>query len=156
MIAAEMSDTRNRGKILWVLASSRPDLIEVDLKRPGRIDVKVPIFPAVDAQQGGALLAALCRRRGLKITEEEMAGLEPRIPQLADAGRGRGGGGRRLPAEPDRGIVAGRGAARVPRRLPSAGPAGGDHRPDETGGGGGHRCGVCAGRGERDFVAGRS
>ena len=30
------------GASLWILASSRPDLIEVDLKRPGRVDVKVP------------------------------------------------------------------------------------------------------------------
>ena len=42
MFAEEMSNTRNRGKILWILASSRPDLIEVDLKRPGRVDVKIP------------------------------------------------------------------------------------------------------------------
>ncbi|MEM9478940.1 MAG: AAA family ATPase, partial [Verrucomicrobiota bacterium] len=46
MMAKEMSDTRNRGRILWILASSRPDLIEIDLKRPGRIDVKFPLFPA--------------------------------------------------------------------------------------------------------------
>ena len=45
MMAKEMSDTRNRGKILWILASSRPDLIEVDLKRPGRVDVKIPAVP---------------------------------------------------------------------------------------------------------------
>ena len=45
MIAQEMSDSGNRGRVLWLLASSRPDLIEVDLKRPGRIDVKVPLLP---------------------------------------------------------------------------------------------------------------
>jgi hypothetical protein len=45
MIAQEMADTANRGRVLWLLASSRPDLIEVDLKRPGRIDVKVPLLP---------------------------------------------------------------------------------------------------------------
>ncbi|HEY4330675.1 MAG TPA: AAA family ATPase, partial [Phycisphaerae bacterium] len=39
MLAKEMSDTRNRGKIMWVFATSRPDLVEVDLKRPGRLDV---------------------------------------------------------------------------------------------------------------------
>jgi hypothetical protein len=31
MVAKEMSDSSN--KIVWVLASSRPDLIEIDLKR---------------------------------------------------------------------------------------------------------------------------
>jgi len=39
MLAKEMSDTRNRGRIIWVFATSRPDLLEVDLKRQGRLDV---------------------------------------------------------------------------------------------------------------------
>lgn len=65
MMAKEMSDTRNRGKILWVLASSRPDLIEVDLKRPGRIDVKIPLFPCANAEEGWLLLRALCQSRGV-------------------------------------------------------------------------------------------
>jgi hypothetical protein len=80
MLAAEMSDTRNRGKILWVLASSRPDLIEVDLKRPGRIDVKVPIFPTATPAEGMVLLAALCKRRGLPLDDAAQAALLPLVP----------------------------------------------------------------------------
>jgi voltage-gated potassium channel Kch len=80
MLAAEMADPRNRGKILWVLASSRPDLIEVDLKRPGRIDVKVPIFPTVTAEEGLRLMAALCERRGLVVDVAGMAALLPLVP----------------------------------------------------------------------------
>lgn len=45
MLAKEMSDTRNRGKIIWVFATSRPDLLEVDLKHQGRLDVHIPLFP---------------------------------------------------------------------------------------------------------------
>jgi hypothetical protein len=80
MIAAEMSNPANRGRILWVLASSRPDLIEVDLKRPGRIDVKIPIFPAATAEEGMNLLAALCKRRQAPIPAEEVSHLMPLIP----------------------------------------------------------------------------
>lgn len=80
MLAAEMSDPNNRGKILWVLASSRPDLIEVDLKRPGRIDVKIPIFPAATAEEGYTLLSALCQRRKTPIPPEEKPKLLPLIP----------------------------------------------------------------------------
>ena len=80
MLAAEMSNTRNRGKILWVLASSRPDLIEVDLKRPGRIDVKVPIFPTATPAEGMVLLAALCKRRGIPLDDAAKAELLPLVP----------------------------------------------------------------------------
>lgn len=80
MIAAEMSDPGNRGKILWILASSRPDLIEVDLKRPGRVDVKIPIFPAANAAEGLALLTALCKRRGAAVPVEDHPRLLALVP----------------------------------------------------------------------------
>jgi SpoVK/Ycf46/Vps4 family AAA+-type ATPase len=80
MLAEEMSDTDNRGRIIWILASSRPDLIEVDLKRPGRIDVKIPLFPALTAAEGFRLIQALCRRLELTIPDAALAELEPSIP----------------------------------------------------------------------------
>lgn len=86
MLAAEMSDTRNRGKILWVLASSRPDLIEVDLKRPGRIDVKVPIFPTTTPDEGMVLLGALCKRRGIALDDASKAALLPLVPHWLTPG----------------------------------------------------------------------
>ena len=51
MLAKEMSDTRNRGRIIWVFATSRPDLLEVDLKRQGRLDVHIPLFPPETADE---------------------------------------------------------------------------------------------------------
>jgi hypothetical protein len=69
MMAQAMGDGSNRGKLLWVLASSRPDLIEVDLKRPGRIDVKIPLLPTTTPAEGAALLGALLRRRKLDLTD---------------------------------------------------------------------------------------
>ncbi|MEZ0298681.1 MAG: AAA family ATPase [Candidatus Methylacidiphilales bacterium] len=86
MIAKEMSNSENRGRIVWILASSRPDLIEVDLKRPGRVDVKVPIFPTTTAREGFDLIRALCKRRGLVIAEESFSDLETQIPNLLTAG----------------------------------------------------------------------
>jgi len=56
MIAQEMADTGNRGKVVWILASSRPDLIEVDLKRPGRVDVKVPLLPTTTQTESAGLI----------------------------------------------------------------------------------------------------
>jgi hypothetical protein len=86
MMAAEMGDTRNRGKIIWILASSRPDLIEVDLKRPGRIDVKIPLFPTSTPAEGMQLIAALCKRKGIEIPAADIAEIEASIPILMTPG----------------------------------------------------------------------
>jgi SpoVK/Ycf46/Vps4 family AAA+-type ATPase len=86
MIAQEMSDTTNRGKVIWVLASSRPDLIEADLKRPGRVDLKVPILPTTTRAESAELIAALARRYELAVSPEEMQRLEPRLPTLLTPG----------------------------------------------------------------------
>jgi hypothetical protein len=86
MIAKEMSNSRMRGRILWLLASSRPDLIEVDLKRPGRVDVKIPLFPAADVHEAWVLLRALCKRRGLNFPETPLPIFEAHCPRYLTAG----------------------------------------------------------------------
>jgi len=86
MIAQEMSDSGNRGRVLWLLASSRPDLIEVDLKRPGRIDVKVPLLPTSTAAESAQLIGMLAKRYGLDLSAADLARLEPRMPVLLTPG----------------------------------------------------------------------
>lgn len=86
MIAQEMADTANRGRVLWILASSRPDLIEVDLKRPGRVDVKVPLLPTSTTAESATLIGALAKRYGLQIDDTELRKLEPRMPILLTPG----------------------------------------------------------------------
>src|SRR5215469_1654022 len=85
-LAEEMGSSNSRGRVIWVLASSRPDLIEVDLKRPGRIDVKIPLFPTTTAREGFDLLRMLCAKRGLTIAEGSFASLESCIPALLTPG----------------------------------------------------------------------
>lgn len=72
MLAKQMSDTRNRGKILWVFATSRPDLLEVDLKRQGRLDVHIPLFPPQDAASRADLFYAMSRKVGLDVSKDEL------------------------------------------------------------------------------------
>ena len=72
MLAKEMSETRNRGRILWVFATSRPDLVEVDLKRQGRIDVHIPLFPPETAADREALLLAIARKLKLPLSAEDL------------------------------------------------------------------------------------
>lgn len=86
MFAQQMSDPSNRGRIIWVLASSRPDLIEVDLKRPGRVDVKIPIFPTSTAAESLQLIRALSARRGVVFPESAIAQLLPIMPELLTPG----------------------------------------------------------------------
>jgi hypothetical protein len=76
MLAKEMSDTRNRGKIIWIFATSRPDLVEVDLKRQGRLDVHIPLFPPGDGAGRATLFAAMAHKLKMPVKPEEL----PRLP----------------------------------------------------------------------------
>ena len=80
MMAKEMSNSNNRGRVVWILASSRPDLIEVDLKRPGRVDVKIPIFPTLTPEEGFSLLRALCKKKQVPLDKESFEALKSLIP----------------------------------------------------------------------------
>lgn len=84
MIAQEMSDSDNRGRLMWMLASSRPDLIEVDLKRPGRVDVKIPLLPTASGAESAALLDVLLKRFGIAPGVEAMRALD--LPTLLTPG----------------------------------------------------------------------
>lgn len=51
MIASQMGNTKYRGRIIWMLLTSRPDLLPIDLKRQGRAEVHIPLFyPQEDAE----------------------------------------------------------------------------------------------------------
>jgi hypothetical protein len=72
MLAKEMSNTRNRGRIIWVFATSRPDLLEVDLKRQGRLDVHIPLFPPETPQEREALLLAIAKKLKFPLTAADL------------------------------------------------------------------------------------
>ena len=76
MLAKEMSDTRNRGRILWVFATSRPDLLEVDLKRQGRLDVHIPLFPPQEPEEMRALFRAIARKLKFPLDEADLPPLD--------------------------------------------------------------------------------
>lgn len=77
MLAKEMSDTRNRGRIIWIFATSRPDLLEVDLKRQGRLDVHIPMFPPETPAEMRALFLAIAKKLKVPLAEAD-------LPELSD------------------------------------------------------------------------
>ena len=86
MLAQEMSNKENRGRIVWILATSRPDLVEVDLKRPGRIDLKIPLFPTTTPEEGFQLLQTIAKNHGLTLDQSAFTNLRTTIPDLLTPG----------------------------------------------------------------------
>ena len=60
-----MSDTSNRGRILFILMTNRPDRLDIDIKRAGRLDKKIPLLYAQTAEEVEAVVAAQLRKHKL-------------------------------------------------------------------------------------------
>jgi AAA+ superfamily predicted ATPase len=69
MIARQMGDTRYRGKIVWMLLTSRPDKLPIDLKRQGRAEVHIPLFYPHDQAEMEAMFAAMAGKAKVKLAE---------------------------------------------------------------------------------------
>jgi SpoVK/Ycf46/Vps4 family AAA+-type ATPase len=57
-----MSDTTNRGRVLFVLMTNRPDKLDIDIKRAGRLDKKIPFFYNDAAEDVEPIINAQLRR----------------------------------------------------------------------------------------------
>ena len=60
-----MSDTSNRGRVLFILMTNRPDKLDVDIKRAGRLDRKIPFLYAQTAPEVEQVLSAQVRKHKL-------------------------------------------------------------------------------------------
>ena len=56
-------NTNNRGKVIFIAASNRPDLIDPALKRAGRFDKKIPIL-LPDGQERGEIFRIIIKKYG--------------------------------------------------------------------------------------------
>jgi len=70
-IASFMSDTRNRGRILWFLMTARPDLMPVDLKRQGRAEEHLALFAPHTKEERIELFNVMQKKTNLRLTEED-------------------------------------------------------------------------------------
>jgi SpoVK/Ycf46/Vps4 family AAA+-type ATPase len=68
-LAATMGDTKNRGRLIWILLTSRPELLPIDLKRQGRAEVHIPLFYPKNLGEKKALFKTLATKVDLKNVE---------------------------------------------------------------------------------------
>lgn len=65
-IATFMGDTRYRGRILWFLITSRPDLLPIDLKRQGRAEEHIPLFYPETVEEYDEIYRVMLKKLGIK------------------------------------------------------------------------------------------
>jgi AAA+ superfamily predicted ATPase len=71
-IAQFMGNTEFRGKVIWFLLTSRPDLLPVDLKRQGRAEEHIALFYPETAEERLALLRAMQKKIGMALLPDEI------------------------------------------------------------------------------------
>ena len=72
-IAQFMGNTEYRGKVLWFLLTSRPDLLPVDLKRQGRAEEHLALFYPESDEDRLAMFRAMQTKTGTKFEPQETA-----------------------------------------------------------------------------------
>ncbi|HEY3966300.1 MAG TPA: AAA family ATPase [Planctomycetaceae bacterium] len=77
MIAAQMGDTRYRGQIIWMLMTSRPELLPVDLKRQGRAEVHIPLFYPQDESEVREMVVALAKKNKIPLAADAVPTIKP-------------------------------------------------------------------------------
>ncbi len=66
-----MADTENRGRVLFVMMTNRPDKLDTDIKRPGRLDRKIPFFYCETPEERAQVLKAVLNRYGEPIAASD-------------------------------------------------------------------------------------
>ncbi|HEY4181865.1 MAG TPA: AAA family ATPase [Kofleriaceae bacterium] len=83
LIASQMGDTAYRGKIVWMLLTSRPDSLPVDLKRQGRAEVHIPLFYPVSQDELKTMLLVLAKKNGATLEEKDLPDTIPNQGNLS-------------------------------------------------------------------------
>lgn len=71
ILASFMSDTENRGKIIWFLVTARPDLMPVDFKRQGRAEEHIALFYPDTIEEKKEMLVVMLKKTGLGYIDVE-------------------------------------------------------------------------------------
>ena len=71
-IATFMSNTRNRGRVLFFLVTARPDLMPIDLKRQGRAEEHLALFYPTTRSEREDLYRVMMQRTGIEVDVAEL------------------------------------------------------------------------------------
>ena len=71
-IAQFMSNSKNRGKVIWFLLTARPDYMPVDLKRQGRAEEHIALFYPSTREEREELLQVMLKRTGVDIESKDI------------------------------------------------------------------------------------
>lgn len=71
-IAAFMSNSKHRGRVIFFLVTARPDLMPVDLKRQGRAEEHIALFYPSTREAREELLRVMMRRTGINLPMDEV------------------------------------------------------------------------------------
>src|SRR5437016_5199420 len=77
MIASQMGDTRYRGKIVWMLLTCRPDLLPIDLKRQGRCEVHIPLFPPQAEAEIAEMWRIMAKKNKISLAADSLPTVSP-------------------------------------------------------------------------------
>jgi AAA+ superfamily predicted ATPase len=77
MIARQMGDTRYRGKIIWMLLTSRPELLPIDLKRQGRAEVHIPLFYPIEEDEIRTMFKVMARKNKIPLAADAVPPVSP-------------------------------------------------------------------------------
>lgn len=77
MIASQMGNTRYRGKIIWMLLTSRPERLPIDLKRQGRAEVHIPLFYPKSEEEIRSMFKVMCRKNKVKLADNAIPDVSP-------------------------------------------------------------------------------
>lgn len=71
-IAAFMSNSKHRGKVIWFLVTARPDLMPIDLKRQGRAEEHLALFYPTTREEREELLQVMMRRTKVDLPMDQI------------------------------------------------------------------------------------
>jgi AAA+ superfamily predicted ATPase len=84
-IATFMGNTEYRGKIVWFLLTSRPDLLPVDLKRQGRAEEHLALFYPESHEERLELARTMAKKARVQFEGDIAQVLPPDLPKMSGA-----------------------------------------------------------------------